>query len=223
MVEKPIDNVTNTINMDNLIIRICDYVDNNTKEPSRIKLNLSPQANELAPNFLKENKANEGYLTLRGNHPLRGLNNYIQYFINKDVFILIFAASLTLSAIILFMIKLYSKNEIDSYFTTYFTSMNSLVNLWIPIQKLKQKKKSVSTSQPPTANDTDINKYVRYFINKTTFVIIFSATLTIADIVFCMIKLYLIDSDNPQFTIYFTTMISLITLWIPMQFLKYKK
>jgi len=65
-----------------------------------------------------------------------------------------------------------------------------------------------------------VNPYVTYFINGRTFLLVFSALLTSLAIGLFVIKLSSIDSSDQHFTTYFTTMISLITLWVPMQLVK---
>ena len=144
------------------------------------------------------------------------VNPYVTYFINGRTFLLVFSALLTSLAIGLFVIKLSSIDSSDQHFTTYFTTMISLITLWVPMQLVKPENKQRESIHI-------INLYIAYFINKHSFTLVFSSLLTLTGILFCMFKLYHTDSSDPQFTIYFTSMMSLITLWIPIQFLKSTK
>ena len=72
-------------------------------------------------------------------------------------------------------------------------------------------------------HEKKVNPYLKYFINGNTFIMIFSACLTMCGVIFSMTQLYHMDTTDPQFTIYFTTMVSLITLWVPIQYIKNKK
>ena len=153
------------------------------------------------------------------------INPYLKYFINKNTFVLIFSAILTGSIILLCIIKAYNMSSKDPQFTIYFTMLFSLINLWIPIQLKHPKDNTIEgmNDLSDTQENAQINKYIKYFINKYTFLLTYSAILSLSGILFCMRKIYYIKSDDPLFTMYFSTMMSLITIWIPIQFLKSKK
>ena len=58
-----------------------------------------------------------------------------------------------------------------------------------------------------------MNNYVRYFINNNTFMLVFSIILSLITTSLFMFKLYNLDITDDYFTLYFTTLITLITLW----------
>jgi|SRR3989344_817389 len=152
------------------------------------------------------------------NNSNKKMNNYVRYFINNNTFMLVFSIILSLITTSLFMFKLYNLDITDDYFTLYFTTLITLITLWSQssIQSIKEKRKD---------NDYEkyINQYVIYFINKRTIMLIFSAFLTLSGILLCTIKLYINSNNDPSITLYITTIMSLITLWIPIQFIKTKQ
>lgn len=66
-------------------------------------------------------------------------------------------------------------------------------------------------------NRHQINPYIRYFLTLEVCQFFFALGMTAAVIAFCAYKVATIPEDSPHFSLYFTPMMSLLMVWIPVR------
>ena len=68
--------------------------------------------------------------------------------------------------------------------------------------------------------EKEINPYIRYCFNFEVMQYFFSMFLTSGVIAFCMWKVSTLPPGSSEFSLYFTPMMALVSLWIPLRGMK---
>lgn len=71
-----------------------------------------------------------------------------------------------------------------------------------------------------TPREGHMNPYIKYFLTLEVCQFFCSLVLTGVVMTLCVVKLSLLSEDSPHFSLYFTPLISLVTLWIPVKNVK---